>query len=951
MKKNQHLLILGLLLLLMPKSNYAQWQFPLGAYGRLNIAAANQSIGIGRFPLVTDMRAKLHVDSWRLTTSAPVFSDGQLFRTDGDQQFENNWQMWTGTGIGLTTEKFRLFNPATSNDIGLQTTQAGSMNFLTNSAQRMTIRGANNSPYIATGLSNVGYVGIGTTAPGSPLHVVGDNSPTGLIIPSSNWSNGIMISNHGTLIFEGDRANINNNRDFFIAHPSFVPQGDLYHGLIPGIDGNQVQYVYHLFGQSRVGAPVQGVHEFLTTVLADVRVGVNTLFPSQRVESVDATNQQLRLTQTQNTANAALGTWTDFQTTLNPANVASLYIHPSSDAASAGTAVNGFVGINDATPSNTLEITSTPGISPEASGLRLTNLISTSPSSGTFSKFLTVDPDGDVILGDQTGSGGGVTACAGGLLATNYITKITNTNEICKTAGIWEDPSGANNVGIGTTTPVNKLHVNGDINVSSATNVYRAQGFKILGLAPASSSSTLVGRDAGGVDDNTTMHAPDGTDHTIIGYQAGYNMPHPLLATPTIRNTFVGRSAGYLVGNGGITNGQGQDNTLVGTYCAQNITTGSGNTAMGFHSGSSDNTYGAGTGNYNASVGYEALTFNTSGDNNAGIGKWTLLNNRTGSENVGVGNLAGAGNFTGSNNTFIGSNSNCSSSALTYATAIGAGSAVATSSTVAIGRSGDQVVVAGSTPVSTHALTVYGEAYKTSGTADWIIPSDMLIKKDTSSFTDGLNVIRNTHPINFTYRSNFMRLDTTENKIGISAEEMALIAPYTVDTIMTQLDSMSQALTPVLTFNRNGLFYAAINAIKELDFTNQQLINQMNLLQARLDACCSVVAPGPGGKGINPNPQSIELKKSESVILKLGDAVPNPFAEHTTISYTLPEEIKQVQIIFYESSGKVLRTVDISTRGNGELTVYAPDLSSGIYQYSLIADGKLVETKRMIKAN
>lgn len=41
--------------------------------------------------------------------------------------------------------------------------------------------------------------------------------------------------------------------------------------------------------------------------------------------------------------------------------------------------------------------------------------------------------------------------------------------------------------------------------------------------------------------------------------------------------------------------------------------------------------------------------------------------------------------------------------------------------------------------------------------------------------------------------------------------------------------------------------------------------------------------------------------------------------------------------------------MDVRERGNGQINVYANDLSSGIYTYSLLADGKVVATKRMVK--
>ena len=40
--------------------------------------------------------------------------------------------------------------------------------------------------------------------------------------------------------------------------------------------------------------------------------------------------------------------------------------------------------------------------------------------------------------------------------------------------------------------------------------------------------------------------------------------------------------------------------------------------------------------------------------------------------------------------------------------------------------------------------------------------------------------------------------------------------------------------------------------------------------------------------------------------------------------------------------------VEVQERGSGSLTVFAEKLSSGIYSYSLIADGKLIDTKKMV---
>lgn len=47
----------------------------------------------------------------------------------------------------------------------------------------------------------------------------------------------------------------------------------------------------------------------------------------------------------------------------------------------------------------------------------------------------------------------------------------------------------------------------------------------------------------------------------------------------------------------------------------------------------------------------------------------------------------------------------------------------------------------------------------------------------------------------------------------------------------------------------------------------------------------------------------------------------------------------------------ILKSIEINEKGEGQINVFAADLSSGTYTYSLIADGKLIETKKMVKMN
>lgn len=93
----------------------------------------------------------------------------------------------------------------------------------------------------------------------------------------------------------------------------------------------------------------------------------------------------------------------------------------------------------------------------------------------------------------------------------------------------------------------------------------------------------------------------------------------------------------------------GSYNTANGVNSLYSNTSGSYNTANGYRS------LYFNTGNYNTATGYRSLYLNSTGNNNTAAG-YNALTNTTGSNNTGIGFSAGSAITTGSNNVVIGSN-------------------------------------------------------------------------------------------------------------------------------------------------------------------------------------------------------------------------------------------------------------------------------------------------------
>ena len=83
---------------------------------------------------------------------------------------------------------------------------------------------------------------------------------------------------------------------------------------------------------------------------------------------------------------------------------------------------------------------------------------------------------------------------------------------------------------------------------------------------------------------------------------------------------------------------------------------------------------------------------------------------------------------------------------------------------------------------------------------------------------------------------------------------------------------------------------------------------------------------------------------------KLFQNYPNPFNPKTNIKYSVKRETSNVKLIVYDIQGKIISQLVDQKQSAGIYVVdwNATGFSSGIYFYSLIIDGKLFDTRKMI---
>jgi hypothetical protein len=74
---------------------------------------------------------------------------------------------------------------------------------------------------------------------------------------------------------------------------------------------------------------------------------------------------------------------------------------------------------------------------------------------------------------------------------------------------------------------------------------------------------------------------------------------------------------------------------------------------------------------------------------------------------------------------------------------------------------------------------------------------------------------------------------------------------------------------------------------------------------------------------------------------------PNPFKEQTIIRFSLADDVKDASICIFDMTGKMLKKQPISS-GDSSVSVNGYELGEGMFLYSLIVNGQVIDTKRMV---
>lgn len=132
----------------------------------------------------------------------------------------------------------------------------------------------------------------------------------------------------------------------------------------------------------------------------------------------------------------------------------------------------------------------------------------------------------------------------------------------------------------------------------------------------------------------------------------------------------------------------------------------------------------------------------------------------------------------------------------------------------------------------TALLQVAGEAFKTSGTSQWTIPSDARLKEDIRDLEFGLQHLVQVRPVRFRYNGK-AGTEFGAECVGIVGQEIEKIFPDMVKHVKNPTPGEFDS-DDLLVYNASALTYVLVNAVKELAGKVQKL--ESELAKARNDA-------------------------------------------------------------------------------------------------------------------
>ena len=252
---------------------------------------------------------------------------------------------------------------------------------------------------------------------------------------------------------------------------------------------------------------------------------------------------------------------------------------------------------------------------------------------------------------------------------------------------------------------------------------------------------------------------------------------------------------------------------------------------------------------------------------------------------------------------------------------------------------------------------VNGAAVKPGG-GDWGAASDRRLKKNIKNFDLGLEAVLSINPVTYQYNGKAGITNTEEEYVGIIAQDFEKIAPYAIgeytysevrEDVNAEIYTEDIGETETyLSVDATSIRYMLVNAVKEQQNIIQNQQNMIDKQQGMIESLQKTVLEIKEDKvrDVNHKWNNNEAVLGNQAMLKQN--APNPFSKTTTIAYYLPETTKTASIKVLDLNGRTLKSINLQGTGEASIELSLNEFHKGMYLYTLIVDGNIVDSKQMI---
>jgi hypothetical protein len=237
--------------------------------------------------------------------------------------------------------------------------------------------------------------------------------------------------------------------------------------------------------------------------------------------------------------------------------------------------------------------------------------------------------------------------------------------------------------------------------------------------------------------------------------------------------------------------------------------------------------------------------------------------------------------------------------------------------------------------------------------------SDKNLKQNIEEFDGALDIINKLKPRNYEFRHDgkfaTMNLPTGKH-YGLIAQELEEVLPNLVKespfpvsklNVDDQLNVKDQPADPTQTNGNIPKEPTVQQELKSPETINIKAVNYTELIPILVKGMQEL---SQENKDLRQEVSELKLLMTKLTLGQGGTGsllqnVPNPVKNATNITYSLPEGTNGAQLLITDALGRTIRQMTLSTSGVINLDVST--FASGVYNYSLVVNNKILDTRKM----